>query len=84
MANHIADSLTIATDLIAVRYHGADASALLARCNTWLVNVPTEQQAIRDSRFNVSRKLDMLDKAIDRVRAVRLNCIEAATQRRVA
>lgn len=81
MTNHIADSLTIATDLIAVRYHGVDASALLARCNTWLVNVPTEQQAIRDSRFNVSRKLDMLDKATDRVRAVRLNCVEAISKR---
>lgn len=81
MANHIADSLTIATDLIAVRYHCADASALLARCDAWLAVVPVQEQAIRDSRFNVSRKLDMLDKATDRVRAVRLNCVEAISNR---
>jgi len=84
MANHITDSLTIATDLIAVRYHRADASALLARCDAWLAIMPIEEQAIRNSRFDVSRKLDMLDKATDRVRAVRLNCVEAAAQRRVA
>lgn len=84
MTNRIAISLTIATDLIAVRYHGADASALLARCDSWLANESTERQAIRDSRFNVSRKLDMLDKAVDRVRAVRLNCVELVAQRRAA
>lgn len=77
MTDAIAASLAIATDLIAVRHHqGADAKALLKRCAVWLFNREQEEWAIRDSRFRVSQKLDMLDKATDRVRAVRINCIE--------
>jgi hypothetical protein len=80
MTDAITDSLAIATDLIAVRHDGADAKALLKRCAIWLFNREQEEWTIRDSRCRVSQKLDMLDKATDRVRAVRLNCIEIIRQ----
>lgn len=77
MTDAIAESLIIATDMIAVRHGDAHAKALLRRCAVWLFNREREEWAIRDSRFRVSQKLDMLDKATDRVRAVRLGCIDA-------
>lgn len=81
MTSTVVDSLVIATDLIAVRYQSADAVALLARCDAWLASASAEEQAIRASRFNVTRKLDMHDKAIDRVRAVPINCLEAVARK---
>lgn len=84
MTDMIAASLEIATDYIAVRYGKAAPAALLARCSTWLDAVDAEDAAIRDSRFCVSQKLDLLDKAKDRVRAVALNCQEIAQKRAAA
>ena len=78
MTDAIATSLEIAAALIGVRYKGEDAAALLARCNAWCrVDHAAE---VRDT-FTGSRmlpsQLDLIDKARDRVEAVRLNCLRA-------
>lgn len=77
MTEAVVESLEIATALIGVRYKGEDAAVLLARCNAWCkVDHASE---IRDT-FKGSRmlwwQLDLLDKARDRVEAVRLNCLQ--------
>lgn len=77
MTNAVLDSLTIAADLIDVRYRGADAASLLDRCNAWCK--VDHAAAIRDA-FTGSRmlpsQLDLIDKARDRVEAVRMNCLQ--------
>lgn len=78
MTDAISSSLKIAEDLIAVRYRGADASALLARCDAWCkVDHASEvRDTFKGSRMLPSQ-LDLIDKARDRVEAVRLNCLQA-------
>lgn len=72
----ILDSLDLAEASLRVRYHGACPAALLARCDAWLaVDHETPlRDACRGSR-SLPSQLDLLDKARDRVRSVRWNCL---------
>ena len=72
--NILAQSHSIADELINVRYKNGDASALIAKCKNWFSDAEKEMTVIRGSNFRVSQQLDLLDKANDRVRAVYLNC----------
>ena len=76
MSDAVVTSLSIAADLIAVRHKNGSVTALIDRCNEWFKTYNESQ--IRDSFSGSSMlpgQLDLFDKARDRVRAVRLNCI---------
>ncbi len=75
----LATSHDLASALISVRFKGACPVALLARCDARLaVDHETPlRDALRGSR-SLPSQLDLLDKARDRVRAVRWNCARAA------
>ncbi len=71
----ITESLAIGNELLNVRYRGASAEALKARCDAWFE--AHKEWHVRDefagSRMLVSQ-LDLFSAASDRVRNVRLNC----------
>jgi hypothetical protein len=77
------EGLLIARELIPVRYSGANAADLLSRCDAWFVSQSesTVRDQFKGSRMLVSQ-LDLFDKAFDRVRAVRMNCVEILAKSR--
>jgi hypothetical protein len=75
----LAASHDLANALLDVRYKGACPAALLARCDAWLaIDYETPlRDALRGSR-SLPSQLDLLDKARERVQAVRWNCARQA------
>ena len=73
----LAESHALVNALIDVRYKSGDADALRARCEAWCK--VDHESGVRDA-FTGSRmlapQLDLIDKARDRVEAVRFNCIQ--------
>lgn len=78
MQNMVMDSFKLVDGLIAVRYDNAKASDLVRECILWLNKREAEEWIIRNSCYRVAQKLDLLDKATDRVSQVLMSARIAA------
>lgn len=74
----VMETLLLAEALIQVRAADCPARAqeLLVAATKGLKAAEKEEWEIRVSKFRVSEKLDLLDKAKDRLRNVRRGCLE--------
>jgi hypothetical protein len=76
--NAALDSLEIANEFINVKFGKSSALALLQSCNRWMEshqNAEAEMRAAYKGNRMLPCQLDLLDKALDRVAAVRRNCV---------
>lgn len=78
MANAVLTSFEIANEFLNVKFGKSSALALLQSCNRWMEshqNAETEMRATYKGNRMLPCQLDLLDKALDRVSAVRRNCV---------